>query len=63
MVLLWIMVQNLLFNSDLQVFGYIFKAMPILQDNLLVFVTPFVLLSIVIIGCVALRNVVVETLS
>lgn len=63
MVLLWIMVQNLLFNSDMQVFGYIFKAMPILQNNPLVFVTPFILSSLVIIGCVALRNVVVETLS
>lgn len=63
MVLLWVMVQNLLFNSDIRVFGYIFEAMPILQNNPLVFVTPFVLSSIVIIGCVALRNVVVETLS
>lgn len=63
MVLLWVMVQNLLFNSNIQVFGYIFKAMPILQNNPLVFVTPFLLSSLVIIGCVALRNVVVETLS
>ena len=63
MVLLWVMVQNLLFNSDMQVIGYIFKAMPILQNNPLVFVTPFLLSSLVIIGCVALRNVVVETLS
>lgn len=63
MVLLWVMVQNLLFNSDIQVFGYIFKAMPILQNNPLVFVTPFLLSSLVIIGCVALRNVVIETLS
>ena len=37
--------------------------MPILQNNPLVFVTPFLLSSLVIIGCVALRNVVVETLS
>ena len=63
MVTMWIMVQNLLLNSDLHVFAYLFKAMPILQNNPLVFVTPFVLASLTIIGCVALRHVVIEALS
>lgn len=63
MVLMWALVQHILFDSQIHVFMYIFKAMPILQNNPLVFVTPFLLSSLVIIGCVALRNVVVETLS
>lgn len=58
MVLMWALVQHILFDSQIHVFTYIFKAMPILQNNPLVFVTPFVVAALTIIGCVAMRNVV-----
>lgn len=58
MVLMWAMVQHILFDSQIHIFTYIFKAMPILQNNPLVFVTPFVVAALTIIGCVAMRNVV-----
>ena len=58
MVLMWALVQHILFGSQIHVFTYIFKAMPILQNNPLVFVTPFVVAALTIIGCVAMRNVV-----
>ena len=59
MVLMWALVQHILFDSQIHVFTYIFKAMPILQNNPLVFITPFVVAALTIIGCVALRNVVI----
>ena len=58
MVLMWALVQHILFDSQIHFFTYIFKAMPILQNNPLVFVTPFVVAALTIIGCVAMRNVV-----
>ncbi len=58
MVLMWALVQHILFDSQIHVFTYIFKAMPILQNSPLVFVTPFVVAALTIIGCVAMRNVV-----
>lgn len=58
MVLMWALVQHILFDSQIHVFTYIFKAMPILQNDPLVFVTPFVVAALTIIGCVAMRNVV-----
>lgn len=58
MVLMWALVQHILFDSQIHVFTYIFRAMPILQNNPLVFVTPFVVAALTIIGCVAMRNVV-----
>ena len=58
MVLMWALVQHILFDSQIHVFTYIFKAMPILQNHPLVFVTPFVVAALTIIGCVAMRNVV-----
>lgn len=58
MVLMWALVQHILFDSQIHVFTYIFKAMPILQNNPLAFVTPFVVAALTIIGCVAMRNVV-----
>lgn len=58
MVLMWALVQHIFFDSQIHVFTYIFKAMPILQNNPLVFVTPFVVAALTIIGCVAMRNVV-----
>lgn len=58
MVLMWALVQHILFDSQIHVFTYIFKAMPILQNNPLVFVTPFVVAALTIIACVAMRNVV-----
>lgn len=58
MVLMWALVQHILFDGQIHVFTYIFKAMPILQNNPLVFVTPFVVAALTIIGCVAMRNVV-----
>lgn len=58
MVLMWALVQHILFDSQIHVFTYIFKAMPILQNNPLVFVTPFVVAALTTIGCVAMRNVV-----
>ena len=59
MVLMWALVQHILFDSQIHIFTYIFKAMPILQNNPLVFVTPFVVAALTIIGCVAMRNVVI----
>lgn len=58
MVLMRALVQHILFDSQIHVFTYIFKAMPILQNNPLVFVTPFVVAALTIIGCVAMCNVV-----
>ncbi|MFV0616549.1 hypothetical protein ACE418_01395 [Megasphaera sp. WILCCON 0056] len=58
MVLMWALVQHILFDSQIHIFTYIFKAMPILQNNPLVFITPFVVAALTIIGCVAMRNVV-----
>lgn len=58
MVLMWALVQHILFDSQIHIFTYIFKAMPILQNNPLVFVTPFVVAALTIIGCVAMHNVV-----
>ena len=52
MVLMWALVQHILFDSQIHVFTYIFKAMPILQNN------PLVVAALTIIGCVAMRNVV-----
>lgn len=63
MGIMWVIVQQILFNSQVHLFTYVFKAMPVMQDNLLVFVTPFVLASVIIIGCVALHNVVVAAFT
>lgn len=63
MALMWIFIQQLLFNSQAHLFTYVFKAMPVMQNNPLVFVTPFVLSALIIIGCVALRNVVIATFA
>ncbi|WP_308591411.1 hypothetical protein [uncultured Megasphaera sp.] len=60
MVLMWALVQHILFDSRIHIFTYIFKAMPILQNNPLVFITPFVVAALTIIGCVAMRNVVIS---
>lgn len=61
MALMWVLVQQLLFNDQFHLFTYVFQLMPVMQNNLLVYLVPFVMESFVIVGCVALHNVVIAT--
>ncbi|WP_301860669.1 hypothetical protein [uncultured Megasphaera sp.] len=59
MALAWMVVQQLLFSNDTTVFReYVLQAMPVVQNNPFVFVTPFLFGAVIMIGSIALGNVV-----
>mgnify|MGYP004596947495 FL=1 len=60
MAVVWLESLYLLFNSKVQLFStVIFQCMPISQNNILVFVTPFVTVSVLLVAAIAVSNVLV----
>ncbi|MCI1750442.1 hypothetical protein [Megasphaera cerevisiae] len=60
MAAVWLGIHSFIFDSKIQIFStFIFRFMPLSQNNFLVFVTPFLLESIFIIVSVAISNLVV----
>lgn len=60
MTIIWLGSNHVIFNSDMQIFStVVFRFMPVVQNNILVFVTPFVLESILIMAAVAVANIAV----
>lgn len=57
MTALWLGANSLIFDSQLQIFStFIFQCMPVVQNNFLVFITPFVVESFLVIAAVAVGN-------
>lgn len=60
MAVVWLESLYLLFNSNVHLFSMvIFQCMPISQNNILVFVTPFVTVSVLLVAAIAVSNILV----
>ncbi len=60
MTVVWIGSNHLLFNSQFRIFStVIFQFMPVVQNNILVFITPFVTESVLVIAAVSVSNIAV----
>lgn len=60
MAAVWLGSLYMLFNSDIKLFStVIFQCMPISQNNLLVFITPFVTVSVLLVAAIAVSNILV----
>ena len=60
MTAVWLMANSIIFDSRLQIFSsLIFQCMPVVQNNFLVFITPFVVESCLVVASVAVGNVFV----
>lgn len=59
MVLVWASCLYLLFMNDAKIFStVVFQCMPISQNNILVFITPFVTASVLLVASIAVSNVI-----
>lgn len=60
MTAVWLVANSIIFDSRLQIFSsLIFQCMPVVQNNFLVFITPFVVESCLVVASVAVGNVFV----
>lgn len=60
MTAVWLGANSVIFDSRLQIFSsIIFQCMPVVQNNFLVFITPFVVESCLVVAAVAVGNVFV----
>lgn len=60
MAVVWLGSLYMLFNSNMHVFStVIFRCMPISQNNILVFITPFVTVSVLLVAAIAVSNILV----
>lgn len=64
MTAVWLGANSIIFDSQMQVFStFIFKCMPVVQNNFLVFVTPFIVEGCLVIAAIAVSNVCMMAVS
>lgn len=60
MTVVWLAGNHLIFDSRLQIFSsFVFQFMPVVQNNFLVFITPFILEGFLVVASIAVANVIV----